>query len=633
MASPSPLAPSRLLLRCSCLAATLVGSRTANAFAFSPPCAVPSPVARGSSLRRRVADGRDEGDGDERRRRGRRRADARMKRGKALRSSDADDDGVGGFREADVAGVSVSPSGFLVVLRSRGEEKTVAFPVLLTSSPDGNNDEISRDNDDKQNGTNGNASLAGVVLPELFRENNDQTSVTSPEALTFLQLLNKVDMATPVLPPDTLSLICVYYAFLLLEQEFELDDGSYDDGDSDGGVIEMEDELGLLSGAGDSRENVGNDDEEALNYIRAMVRTTLPPSSDGSYFLSYLDASPWQRARIKLPRAWLRGVRLEKFPLESNDGDRRDDTDIDIGRVPIRMTLECSVDDGSKMLEVPLFTVPSSFQPTLTATASPRQRQQIDISNDILQELSQGFSGETSAAFMSLALFHRYNRSGPGSADSPVLKVSDQLLDQVEELQQKDKKTRYCWAVDDGSGDNVDAIIRNAGLPLYRTLSQIMEEDQRVLRHLGRQNFGRDPIPNIGNSNDIADDGRGSENNSQQRPQRKKSLTLEQQVLQQRLKSAWKVAMQREDEGALEKIREAMEELEREVTQEEDEEEESSLGKIQRAMREGGDDAGKEEDLVGLISELEELTTSCMMTDAEEGDVESEDEERDDKQS
>ena len=81
--------------------------------------------------------------------------------------------------------------------------------------------------------------------------------------------------------------------------------------------------------------------------------------------------------------------------------------------------------------------------------------------------------------------------------------------------------------------------------------------------------------------------------------------------------------MQREDEGALEKIQKAMEDLEKEVIMETnnpndaDDEEETSLQKVQRAML---DDKSSqrmlkekgEEEVVGLISELEEATTSRM---------------------
>eukprot|EP00984_Skeletonema_dohrnii_P016287 scaffold7197_cov79-Skeletonema_dohrnii-CCMP3373.AAC.3 len=216
-------------------------------------------------------------------------------------------------QRVQVAGVSVSPIGFLVILQSimndaNNQKMEVAFPIQLTSS--GNNSD----------GTTTSSSNNNLTIPSLFQENIDQSSVTTPEALTFLQLLNGVDMATPILPPDTLSSVCVWYAFLLEEKLMEEQLDVVEEGMGEGGLL-YEDELGLetlpLQSSSQPKDE-GNEVEEAhhekyssaLNYIRAMVRTTLPPSKDGSYFINYIDASNWQRARVQLPRVWLHGVRM-----------------------------------------------------------------------------------------------------------------------------------------------------------------------------------------------------------------------------------------------------------------------------------------------------------------------------------
>ena len=147
------------------------------------------------------------------------------------------------YNNVNVAGVSVSPLGFLVILQSAfmssGDESTkkkktnkMAFPISLTSIPPDSSFSITNTNNITSTNSS-NVSSTTALLPSLFQENNDQTSVTSPEALTFLQLLNGVDMATPILPPDTLSLICVWYALLL--EEMELNDGICDGGGECGG--------------------------------------------------------------------------------------------------------------------------------------------------------------------------------------------------------------------------------------------------------------------------------------------------------------------------------------------------------------------------------------------------------------
>jgi hypothetical protein len=81
--------------------------------------------------------------------------------------------------------------------------------------------------------------------------------------------------------------------------------------------------------------------------------------------------------------------------------------------------------------------------------------------------------------------------------------------------------------------------------------------------------------------------------------------------------------MQKEDAGALGRIRKAMEELEREVMMmevggegkdEEGEGENSTLMTIRRAMMRDGED---EDDVVGLMSDLEEAAMIDLDTDNE----------------
>ena len=116
-----------------------------------------------------------------------------------------------------------------------------------------------------------------------------------------------------------------------------------------------------------------------------------------------------------------------------------------------------------------------------------------------------------------------------------------------------------------------------------------------------------------------------------------------------------RIFQQRQDEGALEKIQLAMEELELEVisknnnpTNEEvdseyDEminelrEEQSTLDKIQQAMQDESEDEdvpergySGEEDVVGLISDLEEATTASASAKDDESSIEEEDEDNHD---
>ena len=427
----------------------------------------------------------------------------------------------------------------------------------------------------------------------------------------------------------------------------------------------MEDELGLDRATAVDVFERGDDDDDArgnsrgrdgdagvefkdaLDYVRAAVGATLPPDADGNY----IEASPRQRSRAQLPRVWLRGVRLEEVCEHGDDAFGRDDGDDGtrtyddgrdrvtttdagtiIGRVPVRYVLECSVDDGTKMLEIPLYAIPSTS--TMTSSSAARQRQ-VEISSDILQELSQNFNFETSASLFALSLFYRYTKSGIVSAAArssygvPTLRVSNRFLRMLEEMQRNQDRekmtngdgataddsatatTRFCWvlsAVDSDrnrgeiiDNDAIDTIIQRNGLPQYRPLSRIQSEG--TLRGGGG--------------------GSGSGGGPRWDTDKTPSLTFEQQAKQLQLQSAWKIAMQKEDAGALGRIRKAMEELEREVMMmevggegkdEEGEGEDSTLMTIRRAMMRDGED---EDDVVGLMSDLEEAAMIDLDTDNE----------------
>jgi len=101
-------------------------------------------------------------------------------------NNDNIDNDINKYNDVNIAGVSVSPNGFLVILQSiplNDQKQQIAFPIALTTPP--------------PSSTTSNNTLSNLELPSLFQENYDQISVTTPESLTFLQLLNGVDMASP----------------------------------------------------------------------------------------------------------------------------------------------------------------------------------------------------------------------------------------------------------------------------------------------------------------------------------------------------------------------------------------------------------------------------------------------------
>ena len=461
------------------------------------------------------------------------------------------------FQRLTITGASVSSLGFLVFVNSSlGDDgEQLAFPIQLTSS--GTPPTVSSN---KDTGSNNN-----ITIPSIFRENVDQTSVTTPEALTYLQLINGVDMATPILPPDTLSLLCVWYAFLL-----------DDESNSESGIVEVEDELGLdCDKPADSNHH--RDFSPSLEYIRSFVKTMLfDITGTKDENSNYLNITQWQRGKVRLPDVRLREVRVEE--VETATAEQPIEAEVE--RIPLKFTLECSVDDDSKSFQLPLFNIPESFQ-----SNDLRSREDVQVSEKVLQKLAHNFNNETSAAFIALSLYHRYQKS-----KGATLLVSHQLLHKLADLQEARRgQERYCWIAPDVSFLNT--IIRASDIP-FRALSDLQESDKRVLQYLEEKNFGN--IPN-------------SPLHPSEGEQNKKAMTVEQLATQQRLKSAYKVATLKNDTAALEKIQQAMEDFERQLqlnnnSNTDEEENESSLQKIQRAMEMN---SSNNEDAVSLIDELE----------------------------
>lgn len=162
------------------------------------------------------------------------------------------------WRRLQFAGVTVSPDGFRAVLRLNDTHCSLPPPV----------------SDD--------------VL--------DQSSASSPQALTLLQLLAGVDMAGPVLPPDALARIAV---LSLEEEEEEADRGqrtSPKDTENDDvapGVTAKAQVLRLVA-------------DRLRRLSGGVTGLTNAPTSYGDL----LDCDPWLQARMSLPAATLDEVQL-----------------------------------------------------------------------------------------------------------------------------------------------------------------------------------------------------------------------------------------------------------------------------------------------------------------------------------
>lgn len=171
-------------------------------------------------------------------------------------------------RRLSFLGASVSPSGFIA--------------LLSTSS------------------TNG----ASTVLPiQISTTSEDEVSASSVEALTFLQLLAGVDMASEgVLPVQTLESIIALNCSLTND------------------------------------EDQNKDSEPQTSTPRKIMNDALGD-------LDYATASPWQRVRVKMPK-----VGLNEVCITSDDTQESSMNGAPIANV--KFILECSVEGKSFPVEL-----------------------------------------------------------------------------------------------------------------------------------------------------------------------------------------------------------------------------------------------------------------------------------------
>jgi hypothetical protein len=226
---------------------------------------------------------------------------------------------------AAFSGVAVSPTGFWVMLQVAPDQY---WPVQVTAVP---------------NNTNANDRPAAAA------------TVTSPEALTLLQLLAGVDMAGAILPPDILARII----------------------------------LGVCDTNDDDRKEENNDNADSNDrMIRDLVRrsSNWPDQTQVPAETTFLELSDWWQSRIRLPICTLDEIQYQET-ASGGDGTWEYQCQVqDVG--PHTVTPTCHV----------LQKVAWSDPDTATATD--------DEDGD--EEDSKDIPCREQAAFFALALALRY---------------------------------------------------------------------------------------------------------------------------------------------------------------------------------------------------------------------------------
>lgn len=165
--------------------------------------------------------------------------------------SESDDDSLRIYRAA-FSGVAVSPTGFWVMLRVAPDQY---WPVQVTA----------------------------VKTIATATASNNRPAVTSPEALTLLQLLAGVDMAGAILPPDILARIII-------------------------GVCDEEDNANANANFNSNR------------IIRDLVRRSSNWPDQAPVDAAYLDLPDWWQSRIRLPICTMDEIQFYQETSTSTNG-------------------------------------------------------------------------------------------------------------------------------------------------------------------------------------------------------------------------------------------------------------------------------------------------------------------------
>ena len=336
-----------------------------------------------------------------------------------------------------------------------------------------------------EGGGSGTRPQSKMVVPlRISSAPNDTTTTNSTEALTTIQLLWGIDMAAAgVLEPEALQTLVALYCSE--DDESDQDNSSpppLEDErnlEEEDCIITIEDELGLGSFepsipstlVSDSVGNLRLVDEssDTIALVNNVIARSLSEDEN------FEEASKSSRAKVVFPTMTLDQVRIESIMPDAviNKGASTAQHLGGIGMKPppLKLVLEITV-AGSNRLEIPLYSETTSLEELVALPAATKA--EIETSSSILRELSLSFDPDVSANFMALALALRYK--------VPIT-VSADLLDVLAHQFQSDNVHAIPAIVT--SGENYNTAISRL-LPDWRSLTDLREQSQRVSQNINQ---------------------------------------------------------------------------------------------------------------------------------------------------
>lgn len=350
-------------------------------------------------------------------------------------------------------GVTVSPHGFLVLFQTVSTSSSTTCTVNESSTAVSTTTTI-------------------TALP-IRVSTSDVSSAASIEALTVLQLVNRIDMAGTAFPPNLLSSLCALWC--------TSNATSFMDTASPATMRKNHSTL-VAEGESPNAAFTMADPNDHEKTVRNILQKTI--ESQLGTTIPYEEATAWQKNQIRFPPIQLSRVRLSLPPLlssvsssilsSSSSSSTNNSTSINIiypNFLPFQFHLECTLQPNattpSLTFSIPLFSEPLSNATTTRSSDSdlfPGNTNSIPLEDlDIYGIIHPS----TSAAFLSLALALRYRV--PVVISKPQMM---QLLQQHDSHKNKDSNDNYLQPTIPGS---YDPIIINTEI---RNVREVGYDDQ-----------------------------------------------------------------------------------------------------------------------------------------------------------
>ena len=272
-------------------------------------------------------------------------------------------------------------------------------------------------------------TATGGTLPlQVTSDPQDAYATTSPQALTVIQLLSGVDMAGPILPPETLAKLLVLSCESIPEAFLE-----------------------------EPQQQVLEFVQKSLWRVRATANVEDPPSTP----LLFSDTHPWLQSKCQLPQVTLDELILTYRGERSYQHDKADKK-------------KEEEKDGSSIIHKISLSDPSQWQCQLVCNVKWIGTMSIPVSSDLIRAVSYQYDDATSTMFTCLALALRYK------APMSLRRLEEPHEEHNDNDDEKDSRSRSRGLVLTNQED------LEYYFPTRTTVSKLQQSSTRVTKNIER---------------------------------------------------------------------------------------------------------------------------------------------------